>query len=303
MRRYNSIRLRFRTAGIYAVPESTETVPADAFRFITDLEESMTHYVRFEFEGSVGYGILDGDMVEVLDGNFMEGAKPAGKQLKLADVKLLTPVVPPNIICIGLNYKPHAAEFQMKLPELPLLFIKTTTSLADPEQEIVLPKIAPDHVDYEGELVIIIGKTAKNVSEEEAEDYIFGYTIANDVSARDCQTIIDSQWARGKSFDTFCPMGPAAVTGIDANHLHICTRLNGKTMQDSNTEYLIFDPRKLVSFISHNMTLLPGTVILSGTPGGVGFKRVPPVFMKAGDTVEIEIENIGILRNTVVEEK
>ncbi len=262
----------------------------------------MTHYIRFEHKGKIACGILNGETIDVLDGNFLEGASPSGEQLKLADVKLLRPVEPPNIICIGLNYKPHAAEFQMKLPELPLLFIKTTTSLADPEQEIILPKIAPDHVDYEGELVIIIGKKAKNVSEEEADDYIFGYTIGNDVSARDCQTVIDSQWARGKSFDTFCPLGPTAVTGIDPDHLHISTRLNGETMQDSNTEFLIFSPRKLVSFISHNMTLLPGTVIMSGTPGGVGFKRNPPVFMKAGDTVEIEIENIGILKNTVAEE-
>lgn len=217
----------------------------------------------------------------------------------LKDVKLLAPVVPPNIICIGLNYKPHVQEFESKLPELPQIFFKVTTALTDPEHEIILPKIAPDNVDYEGELVIIIGKTAKEVSEEDAMDYIFGYTIGNDVSARDCQTRIDSQWARGKSFDTFCPLGPVAVTGIDPEQLHICTRLNGQTMQDSSTEFLIFGIRRLVSFLSQNMTLLPGTVILTGTPGGVGFKRVPPVFMKPGDVVEIEIENIGILRNTI----
>ena len=262
----------------------------------------MTQYVRFEHQGKIGYGIKNGETIEVLDRNFMEDAKPTGEQLSLADVNLKAPVLPPNIVCIGLNYKAHGKEFEMKLPELPLLFFKTTTALTDPGSEIILPKIAPDNVDYEGELVIIIGKTAKNVSEEDAMDYIFGYTIANDVSARDCQTRIDTQWARGKSFDTFCPLGPVAVTGIDPDHLHLQTRLNGEVMQDSSTDMLIFSVRNLVSFISHNMTLLPGTIILTGTPSGVGFKRVPPVFMKAGDVVEIEIENIGTLRNTIAAE-
>lgn len=262
----------------------------------------MTQYVRFEYRGKTGYGIKNGGTVDVLDRNFLEDAVPTGEQLPLADVRLLSPVVPPNIICIGLNYKPHAAEFGMKLPDLPLIFLKTTTALTGPEETIILPKIAPDCVDYEGELVIIIGKTAKNVSEEEADDYIFGYTIGNDVSARDIQNYIDTQWCRGKSCDTFCPLGPAAVTGIDANHLSLRTRLNGKIMQDSDTGYLIFSPQRLVSFISHNMTLLPGTVILSGTPGGVGFKRDPQVFLRPGDVVEVEIEKIGILRNTIAAE-
>ena len=268
----------------------------------------MTRYVRFEYNGKIAFGTENEGTIDVLDRNFLEeGALPTGEQLDLSEVKLLSPVLPPNIVCIGLNYRPHVKEFEGKLegklPQLPQIFIKTTTALANPGDQIILPKIAPDNVDYEGELVIIIGKAAKNVSEEDAMDHIFGYTIANDVSARDCQTKIDSQWARGKSFDTFCPLGPAAVTGIDPDHLHISTRLNGNTMQDSDTGYLIFGVRNLVSFISHNMTLLPGTVILTGTPGGVGFKRVPPVFMRPGDTVEIEIENIGILRNTVAAEE
>lgn len=264
----------------------------------------MTKYVRFEYGGKTAYGILNGETVDFLDRNFLEeGAQLTGERAALADVKLLSPVVPPNIVCIGLNYKPHAAEFgAAKLPELPLIFIKTTTALSGPEETILLPKIAPDHVDYEGELVIIIGKTAKNVSEEEADDYIFGYTAGNDVSARDVQTKIDTQWARGKSYDTFCPLGPAAVTGLDGDHLDIQTRLNGEIMQDSNTENLIFSVRYLVSFISHNMTLLPGTVILTGTPSGVGFKRNPPVYMKPGDIIEVEIESIGTLKNTVAAE-
>ena len=263
----------------------------------------MTQYVRFEHCGKTGYGIKNGETVEVLDRNFLEEAQPTGEVLKLADVKLLAPVAPPNIICIGLNYKAHGAEFGQKLPELPLIFLKTTTALTDPEKDIILPKIAPNCVDYEGELVIIIGKTAKNISMEEADDHIFGYTVGNDVSARDIQTKIDTQWCRGKSYDSFCPLGPAAVTGIDGDHLNIRTRLNGEIMQDSNTENLIFSVRYLVSFISRNMTLLPGTVIMTGTPSGVGFKRNPPVFLKPGDVVEIEIENIGTLRNTVTAEE
>ena len=264
----------------------------------------MTKYVRFESNGKTACGIVNGETIDILDRNFLEeGAQPTGEQVKLADVKLLSPVVPPNIICIGLNYKPHAKEFgAAKLPELPLIFIKTTTALTGPDEPIILPKIAPDHVDYEGELVIIIGKTAKNVSEEDADQYIFGYTVANDVSARDVQTKIDTQWARGKSYDTFCPLGPAAVTGLDGDRLDIQTRLNGEIMQDSNTENLIFSVRYLVSFISHNMTLLPGTVILTGTPSGVGFKRNPPVYLKPGDVIEVEVENIGTLKNTVTAE-
>lgn len=264
----------------------------------------MEKYIRYEYKGETGYGRLNGEEIIVLDKDFLcENAGETGEKLTLCEVKLLAPVAAPNIVCIGWNYKPHAREAEMKLPEKPLIFIKTTTALAGPDNNIVLPEIAPDNVDYEGELAIIIGKKAKNVSEENAKDYIFGYSIANDVSARDCQLHIDSQWARGKSFDTFCPLGPVAVRGIDGENLKIQTRLNGKLMQDSNTSNMIFGIRKLVSYISHNMTLLPGTIILTGTPEGVGFSRKPPVWLRAGDTVEIEIENIGTLKNTVVREQ
>ena len=183
-----------------------------------------------------------------------------------------------------------------------MIFIKATTSLAGPTDDIILPAIAPSEVDYEGELAIVIGRKAKNVPEDDAMDYVFGYTIANDISARDCQMKIDGQWARGKSFDTFCPMGPVVVQGVNGDDLAIQTRLNGKVMQQSRTSRLIFDIRKLVSFCSHNMTLLPGTVILTGTPEGVGFSRVPPVYLAPGDVVEIEIEGIGTLANRVVSE-
>lgn len=264
----------------------------------------MEKFVRYTYNGETGYGKLNGVEIAVLDRNFLcENAVETGEKLPLCEVKLLAPVAPPNIVCIGWNYKPHAREAEIKLPEMPLIFIKTTTALTNPNDSIVLPKIAPDNVDYEGELAIIIGRTAKNVSEEDATDYIFGYSIANDVSARDCQLHIDTQWARGKSFDTFCPLGPVAVRGIDGSSLNIQTRLNGTLMQDSNTSNMIFGIRRLVSFISHNMTLLPGTIILTGTPEGVGFSRKPPIWLREGDTVEIEIESIGTLKNTVVREQ
>ena len=263
----------------------------------------MKKFVRYEVRGAVEYGALCESSIEVLDGNFLNPeAKPSGKRRSLSDVKLLAPVEPANILAIGLNYKPHAAETNLPRPSLPLIFIKATTSLAGPTDDIILPAIAPSEVDYEGELAIVIGRKAKNVPEDDAMDYVFGYTIANDISARDCQMKIDGQWARGKSFDTFCPMGPVVVQGVNGDDLAIQTRLNGKVMQQSRTSRLIFDIRKLVSFCSHNMTLLPGTVILTGTPEGVGFSRVPPVYLAPGDVVEIEIEGIGTLANRVVSE-
>jgi 2-keto-4-pentenoate hydratase/2-oxohepta-3-ene-1,7-dioic acid hydratase in catechol pathway len=158
-------------------------------------------------------------------------------------------------------------------------------------------------VDYEAELAVVIGKTARHVSEQDALDYVFGYTCANDVSQRLCQKTLDRQWARGKSFDTFCPLGPWIETGIsDPQTLGIRSRLNGETMQDSNTGRLIFDVRKLVSYISDAMTLLPGTLILTGTPDGVGDAREPAVYLRDGDTIEVEIDGIGTLSNPVVAE-
>lgn len=269
----------------------------------------MKKFVRYDFCGAVEYGVLCGAEpgaaaeISVLDRDFLDPeSRPTGEKRRLADVRLLSPVVPPNILAIGLNYKPHAAETNLKLPALPLIFIKATTSLANPGDDIVLPAIAPSEVDYEGELAIVIGKRAKNVSEEDALDYVLGYTIANDVSARDCQMKIDGQWARGKSFDSFCPLGPAVVQGVNGDDLAIQTKLNGEIMQKSRTSQLIFGLSRLVSFCSRNMTLLPGTVILTGTPEGVGFSRQPPVYLKPGDVVEISIENLGTLSNKVAAE-
>jgi 2-keto-4-pentenoate hydratase/2-oxohepta-3-ene-1,7-dioic acid hydratase in catechol pathway len=222
--------------------------------------------------------------------------------------KLLAPVVPANILCIGLNYRQHAAETHTKPPERPVLFIKPTSSVQNPGDPIELPrKLESLEVDYECELAVVIGKRCKNVSRQDALDYVLGYTCANDVSARDWQIRLGGghQWATGKSFDTFCPLGPVLVTRDelpDPNALKIRTILNGAPVQDWTTSDMIFDVPALIEFLSSSKTLLPGTVILTGTPQGVGFVKNPPVFLQAGDTVSIEIEKIGTLTNPVVAE-
>jgi 2-keto-4-pentenoate hydratase/2-oxohepta-3-ene-1,7-dioic acid hydratase in catechol pathway len=222
--------------------------------------------------------------------------------------KLLAPLQPANLLCIGLNYKQHAAESNSPAPVHPVLFIKNTASVQNPGDPIELPvKLASTKVDYECELAIVIGRKCKNVSKAEALDYVLGYTCANDVSARDWQRDGGGgQWCQGKSFDTFCPLGPVLVTRDEIpnpNALRIRTVLNGAVMQDWNTDDMIFDVPSIIAFLSASKTLLPGTVILTGTPHGVGFARTPPVWLKAGDTVSIEIEKIGTLTNPVVNEK
>jgi 2-keto-4-pentenoate hydratase/2-oxohepta-3-ene-1,7-dioic acid hydratase in catechol pathway len=222
--------------------------------------------------------------------------------------KILAPVSPPNILAIGLNYRKHAEEGGKGVPERPMLFIKSTTSLQNPGDPIELPRrLRSDEVDYECELAVVIGKTCKNATRANALDYVLGYTAANDVSARDWQVRLNGgQFCQGKSFDTFCPLGPVLVTKDEIpnpNSLAIRTILNGRAMQDWNTNDMVFDVPALIEFLSASKTLLPGTVILTGTPHGVGFVRKPPVFLKAGDTVTIEIEKIGSLTNPVVEER
>jgi 2-keto-4-pentenoate hydratase/2-oxohepta-3-ene-1,7-dioic acid hydratase in catechol pathway len=216
--------------------------------------------------------------------------------------RLLAPVQPANVIAIGLNYRRHAAESGAQIPAEPLVFVKLTTSVIGPGDAIELPASAPDEVDYEAELAVVIGKTARKVSEADALKYVLGYTCANDVSARDCQIRRDKQWARGKGFDTFCPLGPCLLIdpAVNPNSLPIRTRLNGELMQNSNTADMIFSVPFLVSYLSHQFTLLPGTVIVTGTPEGVGCARKPPVFLKPGDTVSVELEGIGALTNPVV---
>jgi len=218
---------------------------------------------RVEFNNEIFYGSVENDKIKKIEGNIYENFELTNQEYELSSVKILAPVVPTNIIAIGLNYRRHAIESNMKIPERPVIFLKATSSIAAHGDAIKLPKVAPDEVDYEAELAIIIGKTAKNVDEENALEYVLGYTCGNDVSARDCQLRIDTQWARGKSFDTFCPIGPYIVTDIDdPDNLAISTRLNGVKVQDSRTSDMIFSVRQLISYCSKNMTLLPGTVIL-----------------------------------------
>ena len=255
--------------------------------------------VRYLYEGNSRYGIVEQGGIYPCDGDPFTGLNPQSAVLELADVKLLPPVVPPNIICLGLNYREHAAETGHPLPAEPLVFIKATTALCGPGDPIILPAQYPDQIDYEAELVIVIGKRARNVPEDKVDEYILGYTAANDVSNRAVQ-FSDGQWARAKSHDTFCPVGPAIVTDLDADNLAVTCRLDGKVMQASNTADMIFPVRRIVSHLSHCFTLLPGTLILTGPPSGVGFMRKPPVYLRPGQVVEVEIERIGTLVNQVV---
>jgi len=220
-----------------------------------------------------------------------------------SDVRLHTPISrPQKLIGIGLNYRDHVEELKGQAPQQPLLFGMYANAIIGPEESVIIPPMSKQ-VDYEAELGVVIGRRARQVSVESALDYVAGYTIINDVSARDLQ-FSDGQWVRAKSFDTFAPMGPYLVTREtlrDGDGLDIELRLNGKTMQKSNTRNLIFKVPELVSYISKVMTLEVGDVIATGTPGGVGFGRNPQVFMKPGDTVEIEIEGIGLLRNRIAD--
>ena len=221
--------------------------------------------------------------------------------------KLLAPVAPVNILAIGLNYKRHAEEGGKGVPERPMLFLKGTNTVQNPGDPIEIPvKLASSEVDFECELAVVIGRACKNVTRERALDCVLGYTAANDVSARDWQKRLGGgQFCQGKSFDTFCPLGPALVTRDeiqDPNSLRLRTLLNGEAMQDWTTGDMIFDVPALIEFLSGSKTLFPGTVILTGTPHGVGYARKPPVFLKAGDTVCVEIERIGSLVNPVVDE-
>jgi len=244
---------------------------------------------RFEHKGKVVWGSVHEDVIQVLAGDLFEGANETKEKVFLKDVKLLPPVLPPKIIGIGLNYKLHIKESPFNPPEVPMIFLKAPTSVIGHLDPIILPD--SNRVDYEGELGVVIGKKAKNVKESEALSYVLGCSIVNDVSARDYHKQ-DNSFARSKGVDTFCPFGPFIVTGLNPDNLKIETRLNGKTVQSSNTDDLLFKVPQLISFASKYMTLLPGDLIATGTPSGIG-----P--MKKGDVVEVEIEGIGILKNFV----
>jgi 2-keto-4-pentenoate hydratase/2-oxohepta-3-ene-1,7-dioic acid hydratase in catechol pathway len=240
-----------------------------------------------------------------IDGNILGAYRDTGEPGEVA--KLLAPIEPRDIICIGLNYRKHAEEGKQAIPEQPVVFMKNAGSIQNPGDPIVLPRrLRSDAVDYECELAVVIGQRCLNVSKSEAYRSILGYTCANDVSARDWQLKWGGgQWCRGKTFATFCPLGPSLVTSdeiVDPNSLAIKTILNGQVMQDWTTSDMIFDVPTLIEFLSGSTLLLPGTVILTGTPHGVGGARKPPVFLQPGDSVTIEIERIGALTNPVVEE-
>ena len=264
--------------------------------------------IRFRSQsGEKLYGAFDPEMpdeAKVIGGDIFGDIEISERVERIE--KLLPPISPPNIIALGLNYGRHADETGVGYPEMPVMFLKATSSIIGHDAPILLPAAGPDEVDYEAELAVIIGKEAKNVLPGDAEKYVLGYTCANDISARDWQLHKQkNQWARGKSFDTFCPIGPYLVTKdeiANANRLRVRSVLNGEVMQDSNTSDMLFDIAAIVSNLSCSMTLLPGTVILTGTPDGVGFTRIPPVFLKDGDIITVSIENIGELTNPVKRE-
>ena len=257
-------------------------------------------------DGRVFTGDLRPDgTAELLDGN-LPNLTRTGQTAEVG--RLLAPIVPADILCIGLNYQAHADEQGTPPPKNPMLFIKSGNSLAGPHEPVPLPPNS-DKVDYEAELAVVIGTDAKRVPRERALAHVFGYTIANDVSARDWQKDKDlngGQFARGKSFDKFCPLGPAVVTADevpDPNGLRIACRLNGETVQDSTTADMIFDVAAIIASLSETMTVRAGSVILTGTPAGVGMARKPPVFLKPGDVTEVEIERLGTLTTRFVAEE
>jgi 2-keto-4-pentenoate hydratase/2-oxohepta-3-ene-1,7-dioic acid hydratase in catechol pathway len=230
----------------------------------------------------------------------------ARASLKVSEITLLAPIPsPPKIVCLGLNYRDHAAEQNAPIPDEPIIFMKPHTTIIGPNENIVKPSFVKQ-LDYEAELAIVMGRKAKNVPVSQAKSYIFGYTILNDVSARDIQ-FKDKQWTRGKSFDTFAPTGPHIITVNqlqDTSNLSIRTWVNKELRQNSTTKNMVFNVYEIIHHLSRVMTLEPCDIIATGTPAGVGFALKPqPKFLQAGDIVRIEIEKIGILENMVVEEK
>lgn len=254
-------------------------------------------------------GVLQGDTVMGLGTDMLSviatgDIKPRGTPINLASVKLLAPIPrPPKLICVGLNYRDHAAETKMEIPKVPTIFCKFTNVVIGPGAPIVLPRVS-NRVDYEAEFAFVMGRGGRYIAAADAMDYVFGYTIANDVSARDYQ-MATSQWLMGKSFDTFAPIGPWIVTRSDIADPHalgISLEIAGEKLQESNTCELIFRIPELIEFISSVVTFEPGDIILTGTPAGVGFARKPPRYLQPGDEVIIKIEGLGELRNPIAAE-
>ncbi len=252
----------------------------------------MEQFCRFETGGGPRYGVVRGKQVEELSGAPWVGGRATGKLHELSKVRLLAPSEPTKIVCIGRNYREHAAELGNEPPKEPLIFLKPPSAVIAPEEPIVCPAVSK-RVDHEGELAVVMGKRCQRLKPgDNPLDYVFGYTCVNDVTARDLQKA-DVQFTRGKGFDTFCPMGPMVVRGIEAGDLSLETYVNGERRQAARTSEMIFGLDAIIRFIADVMTLEPGDVIATGTPSGVG-----P--LKAGDVVEVVIEGIGQLRNPVV---
>jgi len=249
-------------------------------------------FLRCVHNGRIINGYIEDDNVYPIHGEFWEPFEETGEKFPVSEItEWLPPVTPSKLIAIGLNYRAHATEVKLPIPEAPVSFLKSVTSLTGHNNDIIYPVGLTKNVDYEAELAVVIGKRAYKVDEKEALEYVFGYTCANDVSARDIQKR-DGQWMLAKSFNTFNPLGPWIVSGISPLDLRVTARLNGKTCQDSRTSDMIFSVPRLIHFLSQVMPLLPGDVIITGTPSGVGR-------LNESDRIEIEVENIGILSNTV----
>jgi len=250
--------------------------------------------VRYQDGPNIKWGVVEENNIREMEGDPFGHFHLSSRTRKLEEMRLLSPCLPSKIVAVGLNYRDHAQEVKMPIPEEPLLFIKPSTSVIGPGEAIIYPKMSK-RVDYEAEMAVVIKKKAKAIPEGETANYILGYSCLNDVTARDLQSK-DGQWTKSKGFDTFAPIGPWIVTDIDPHHLDISSYLDGERRQHSNTKNLIFGPHQLVSFVSRVMTLLPGDVIATGTPSGIG-----P--MAIGDTIDIVIEGIGTLSNPVMAEE
>ncbi|CAB4575452.1 unannotated protein [freshwater metagenome] len=245
---------------------------------------------RFSLDGQVHNGVVESDRIHQLAGSFFDAVEKTGHSFSFAEVTLLTPVEPSKVICIGLNFKDHAAEIGQNPQDEPLMFFKPPSSLIATGEKIVIPP-QTKKAELEVELALVVGKKAKNISEADAKSYILGYTIANDVTARDVQ-FSDLQWARSKGFDTFGPLGPWIETDFQTANKKLISRVNGEVRQSGNTQEMIASPEALIAYVSQNLTLFPGDVILTGSPAGIsGFQ--------SGDLVECEIEGIGTLSNPV----
>jgi 2-keto-4-pentenoate hydratase/2-oxohepta-3-ene-1,7-dioic acid hydratase in catechol pathway len=266
-----------------------------AFYGMYAMAEETTRYVRYDDGASVSYGIEQGNQVYQLDSAPWAGGKKTGNVTAISDVTLLAPAEPAKVIAVGYNYISHREEMTHEetrpIPEHPPLFLKLPTSITGPETDVVYPPDATD-LHFEGELVIVIGKTASKISPDEAADHIFGVTAGNDISERNWQAN-DLQWLRAKASDTFGPLGPAVVTGLNYLDLRVQTRLNGETMQNQSSIDHIHDVHAILSYVSQYVTLHAGDIIYTGTPGATAA-------MKPGDSVEIEVEGVGILRNRIV---